>query len=125
MRHSSSRRPGRPVLVREALNRVGVVFGVIVGVALAGYLLAYRTSGGGLRLGSGAPRTHEERRALLSSGNCALRRDGAVLGHIIAVLPVGRYNPEGLYEVEAVNARETITVLATEVRVVPCHSIGP
>jgi hypothetical protein len=52
-----------------------------------------------------------------------VRTDGSVLGHVLAEIPVTKSNTQVRLQVEAADRRETLIVLATEVRVVACHSL--
>lgn len=107
----------------DFFSRVATAVGGFLILSLSAFFLAYRTSGGGIRVGSGAPRSAQERAQLLASGNCAVRTDGSVLGHVLAEIPVTKSNTQVRLQVEAADRRETLIVLATEVRVVACHSL--
>ena len=112
-----NRRASLSLLKERLLLVVGFTGALILGAAV----LIYST-GGFLRVGGGE-RSLEERAALLESGECALR-NGEPVGRIIGVLTPSRGMPKRRYQIEALDEKKVLQVLAEEVEIVACTTLA-
>ena len=101
----------------ERIATFVAVSGIVLLVAL---LLKVRVSG--VELGDG-PRTAEEQRALLASGDCAVGPGGALLGKVIGPVGQSRALPHGGYLLQGVDRPRVVQVDAGDATVVPCSGV--
>jgi hypothetical protein len=101
----------------ERIATFVAVSGIVLLVALV-----FKVRSSGLELGD-EPRTAEEQRALLASGECALGPSNALMGKVIGPVGPGRSLPHGGYLLQGVDRPRVLQVDANDVTVVPCTSV--
>jgi hypothetical protein len=100
------------------VERAGAVLGVTAVLLMVAGALVMRRRGAET---DAIPRSPAEQRAMLASGECAVRPNGAVVGKRVARTDAASDGPR--VELEAIDHRRVIQVDANEVEIVPCITL--
>lgn len=103
------------------VERAGAALGVLAILVMVGSVMVMRRRG---RVETDAiPRSAVEQRALLATGECAVRPNGVVVGKRVESADAVPGGSRGGYELEAIDDRRRFRVGEDEVRIVPCVTL--